>query len=95
MNILRKAYTTKYVLSVRVQMVFQCLACLVQEKDKYKVCACFFENTYDFKNCFESCIKYIFRLFFTLVDNFSSVHYVSEQFLGSQTANRVTGFWYE
>jgi hypothetical protein len=45
MNIWRKAYTIKYVLSVRVQMVFQFLACLVKEENKYKVCACFFENT--------------------------------------------------
>jgi hypothetical protein len=36
-----KAYKIKSVIPVHVLMVFKILACLVQEKTKYKVSACF------------------------------------------------------
>jgi hypothetical protein len=42
-----KAYKIRSVLHhVHAQIVFTILACLVQEKNKYKVSACFFEITF-------------------------------------------------
>ncbi len=38
-------YTIKSVLSVHAQKVFKYFVCLVEVKNKYKVSACFFENT--------------------------------------------------
>ncbi len=46
MNIFLKAYEIKSIIHVHAQMVFTFLACLVQEKNKYK--ACLFENTYKY-----------------------------------------------
>ncbi len=40
------AYNIKSVLSLHAQMVFEFLACLVLEKNKYVVFVCLFENTY-------------------------------------------------
>ncbi len=47
-------------------VVLKLLAYLVQEKNKYKVSACFFEPLTNSKDCSESRIKFFFQLFFTL-----------------------------
>jgi hypothetical protein len=57
-----------------VQIVFKILACLVKEINKIKISACFSENTYTIsKDFFESRIKLLFRLSYSLTGWFLSV----------------------
>jgi hypothetical protein len=41
-----KAYKIAFVLSVHALLVIKLLGCLVEEKNKYKDFACFYENPY-------------------------------------------------
>ncbi len=81
-------------------MIFNFLACLVQEKNYHEVFACFFDST-DSENCFESSIKLLFRLIFALTgqyfqctfiagfrNNFQDHRRVTEQLLETQAAIR-------
>ncbi len=45
-NIFVKAYKIKSVVSVYAQIVFKLLACIIEEKNNYKISACFLENIY-------------------------------------------------
>ncbi len=74
MNIFWNAYKMKSVLSVHAQIVFKFLACPVQDKNKFKFSACFFETLTKFKTYFESLIKILFRLSFALIARFSPVY---------------------
>ncbi len=47
----------KSVLSVHAQLVLKFLTCFIKEKNKYKVFACFFENTYWLQRLFQKPYK--------------------------------------
>jgi hypothetical protein len=62
-----KAYTFQSVLSIQALTVFKCLACLVQEKNRYKASDCFFENTS------KATLNFCFRLSLFLLVNFREI----------------------
>jgi hypothetical protein len=71
-------------------MVFKFLACIVQETKKSTRLhlASYMEKTYKFKNCSESCIKFIFRLSSALIGQFYPGANLWPAF---QTILRITG----
>jgi hypothetical protein len=69
------------------------LVCLGKEKNKYKASACGFETLTNYKNCSQSCSKFLFTLSLSLVGWFSPVFIhcrLSEQLSGSQVAFGTT-----
>ncbi len=66
-----KARKIKSLFYVHVQMVFNCLAWLVQEKKKYNFLLAPLKTLTNSKNCFKRCIKFLFQLCFPIVGQFS------------------------
>jgi hypothetical protein len=74
-------------------MVFKCLVCIVQEKNKYKVFVCFLKTLINSKNCPESAPYFCFSFpSLSLVDflRCTFTGRISEQFSGSHAAFGIT-----
>jgi len=69
-------FKIKSVFSLHAQMYFQVCRCFDQEKNKYQVSDYFFEISYCtyYKNCSESCTKFLFRFSSYNESIFSSLH---------------------
>jgi hypothetical protein len=85
-----KAYEIKSVLTLHVQMVFNFFACLVKQKNKYKVPAGSLKGPTNSKDCTKSSIRF-FSGFqsLSLIDfwtNFQDHRQLLKHFLGSQAA---------
>jgi hypothetical protein len=70
-------------------MVFKFFACLILEKNQYKVFACFFENKLLFRLSFDLIGQFfLVYIYSRLSEQFQNHWRVSEQFLKAQAAIR-------